>query len=134
MLERYDMNIDSEDDIVLVRRKARDVAQSCGFDVFAKSAITTAASELARNVWVHAGRGVAIIERLTDGVRSGVRATFQDRGPGIGDIDRVLQGGFSTAKSMGLGLSGSRRLVDEFSISSNPGEGTKVTIVKWTQY
>ena len=131
---RYELKIETEDDIVLVRRKARDIAEACGFDLFAKAAVTTATSELARNVWVHAGRGIAVIERLSDGVRSGVRVAFKDEGPGIPDVERVLAGGYSTAKSMGLGLSGSRRLVDEFSIESVAGKGTTVTFVKWTQY
>ena len=134
VLERYQMKIDCEDDIILVRRKVRDVAQSCRFDVFAASAVTTAASELARNVWTHAGRGVATIEKVSEDLRLGVRADFTDEGPGIADIERALRGGHSTANSMGLGLSGSRRLVDEFAIESNPGRGTKVSIVKWARY
>jgi serine/threonine-protein kinase RsbT len=134
VLEHVQMKIGSEDDIILVRRKVREVAQACGFDVFAVSAVTTAASELARNVWVHAGPGVAIIERLADDLRFGVRVEFNDEGPGIADVERVLAGGYSTAKSMGLGLSGSRRLVDEFSIESAVGRGTKVTFTKWTPF
>ncbi|WP_394842339.1 anti-sigma regulatory factor [Pendulispora brunnea] len=134
VLEHHEMQIQNEDDIVLVRRKARDIAQACGFDIFAVSAVTTAASELARNVWVHAGQGIAFVERLADGARSGVRVVFKDEGPGIPDVERVLSGGYSTAKSMGLGLSGSRRLVDEFSIESTVGQGTTVTFVKWTPY
>jgi serine/threonine-protein kinase RsbT len=132
--ERHEMRIESEDDITLVRRRVRDLATACRFDIFLGAAVTTAASELARNVWVHAGRGVAIIERLTDDVRRGVRVEFKDEGPGIADVDRVLAGGYSTANSMGLGLSGSRRLVDEFSIESTPGRGTRVTFVKWTLF
>lgn len=134
VVERHEMRIDSEDDIILVRRKVRELAQTCRFDVFSASAVTTAASELARNVWVHGGRGIAIVERLTDDVRSGVRAEFKDEGPGIADLERVLAGGYSTAKSMGLGLSGSRRLVDEFEIESAPGRGTRVTFVKWNRF
>ena len=134
VLERYEMAIDTEDEIILVRRRVRDLAQTCRFNVFATSAITTAASELARNVWVHAGRGRATIEKLTDHTRLGIRLEFTDEGPGIADLDRALAGGFSTAKSMGLGLSGSRRLVDEFAIESTVGKGTKVTLVKWTPF
>jgi serine/threonine-protein kinase RsbT len=131
--ERHEMRIDTEDDIALVRRKVRDMALACRFDVFLTAAVTTAASELARNVWVHAKKGMAIVERITD-VRPGVRVEFKDEGPGIADIQRVLAGGYSTANSMGLGLSGSKRLVDEFSIDSAPGRGTKVTFVKWAPY
>jgi serine/threonine-protein kinase RsbT len=132
--ERHEMRIDTEDDIALVRRKVRDMAKACHFDVFLSAAVTTAASELARNVWVHAKKGGAIVERVTDGTRAGVRVEFDDDGPGIENIDRVMAGGYSTANSMGLGLSGSRRLVDDFSIDSAPGRGTRVKFVKWAPY
>jgi serine/threonine-protein kinase RsbT len=128
------MRIDSEDDIILVRRKVRELALACKFDLFATSAITTAASELARNVWVHAGKGIATIEKLDDASRLGVRVEFKDDGPGIDDLTRVLEGGYSTAKSLGLGLSGSKRLVDEFTIDSTSGAGTTVTFIKWTPF
>jgi serine/threonine-protein kinase RsbT len=134
LAERHEMRIDTEDDIALVRRKVRDMAEACKFDVFLAAAVTTAASELARNVWVHAGKGRAIVERIVDDARLGVRVEFQDDGPGIENIDRVLAGGYSTANSMGLGLSGSRRLVDEFFIDSVVGSGTQVRFVKWTPY
>ena len=134
MGERHEMRIDAEDDIILVRRKVRELALACKFDVFGASAVTTAASELARNVWVHGGKGLAIIEMVSDDHRTGIRAEFKDQGPGIADIDRVMAGGFSTAKSMGLGLSGSKRLVDEFHIESAPGKGTTVVFVKWNRY
>jgi serine/threonine-protein kinase RsbT len=135
VLEQLAMPIETEDDIILVRRKVRDVAHACKFDVFATSAITTAASEIARNVWAHAKRGSARIEKLSDDAgRLGVRLVFDDQGPGIVDVDRALAGGFSTAKSMGLGLSGSRRLVDDFSIETQVGRGTTIVLVKWTPY
>jgi serine/threonine-protein kinase RsbT len=134
VLERFEMKIDVEDDVILVRRRVRELAQACRFSVFACSAITTAASELARNVWVHAGRGVAIIEKLGEDQRLGVRLLFQDDGPGIAELDRALAGGYSTAKSMGLGLSGSKRLVDEFNIETTVGLGTKITLTKWTRF
>lgn len=133
-VQRYTLPIDTEDDIFVVRRKVRELAQTCRFDVFGISALTTAASELARNVWAHAGRGVAEIEMLQDEERSGLRLVFRDQGPGITDLDRALSGGYSTAKSMGLGLSGSKRLVDDFSIETVVGKGTTVTVVKWTPY
>lgn len=128
------MPIAVEDDVILVRRRVRDLAQACRFTVFASSAVTTAASELARNVFVHAGGGVAILERLADEHRLGIRMTFRDQGPGIAELERALAGGYSTAKSMGLGLSGSRRLVDDFQIETTPGRGTKVTLIKWTPF
>lgn len=123
--------IDSEDDVVLVRRHARELAERLGFDVFAVAALTTAVSELARNVLVHAGRGTAVIEEVRSGSRVGIRAVFRDEGPGIPDVEKALAGGHSSARSLGLGLSGSRRLVDELTIDSVVGRGTVVTIVKW---
>ncbi len=134
VISRQEMPIASEEDIILVRRKARALAQERGFDGFAAAALTTAASELARNVWVHAGGGAASIEVVSDGYRTGVRLTFVDEGPGIADLDRVLAGGYSTARSLGLGVSGTKRLVDEFDVDTAPGKGTKAVITKWTRY
>jgi len=131
-VERF--TIQSESDIALVRRRVREVAQELGFDAFATAAITTAASELARNVWTHAHGGDSAIARVLDGRRKGVRLEFRDRGPGIPDLPRVLAGGYSTARSLGLGLSGSKRLVDEFHIESTPGRGTLVEVTKWARY
>ena len=128
---RRELPIETEDDVLVVRRAVRELAVSQGFDAFASAALTTATSELTRNVWVHARRGVAIMEDIADGERVGVRVSFRDQGPGIPDLDRALAGGFSTARSMGLGLSGSRRLVDRFEIETIVGEGTKVEILKW---
>ena len=125
--------IEAEADIVAVRRHAKQLAQEHGFDAFAAAAVTTAASELARNVWTHGHGGVATIETLSADGRSGVRMEFRDEGPGIADVDRALAGGFSTARSLGLGLSGSRRLVDEFDIQTEVGHGTTVTVVKWAR-
>ena len=128
------LKIDCEDDVVLVRRAARELAHARGFDAFATAAVTTAASELARNVWTHAQMGVATLEEVTDGIRTGVRLVFSDKGPGIANVDRVLAGGYSTARSLGLGVSGTRRLVDEFDLQTVPGQGTTVTITKWTRF
>jgi len=128
---RREMPIETEDDVILVRRAVKALAASNGFDVFASAALTTAASELTRNVWVHARRGNVTVEELDSGGRVGVRMTFRDQGPGIADIPRVMAGGYSTARSMGMGLSGSRRLVDEFDLQSTVGGGTTVEIVKW---
>ncbi len=126
--------IASEADLVAIRRKIRELSQRTGLDSFATVAITTAASELARNVLVHAKRGSAMIEEVENGTRKGIRIAFRDHGPGIADIDRVLIGGFSTAKSLGLGLSGSKRLVDDFKIDSQLGRGTVVTVTKWARF
>jgi len=130
-LTRREMTIAGEDDVALVRRAVRALAEAHHFDRFACAAITTATSELTRNVWVHARGGVAVLEEVCDGERAGLRVTFRDEGPGIENVERVLSGGYSTANSMGLGLSGSRRLVDEFRLESAPGRGTCIQIVKW---
>ncbi len=121
----------SEDDIVLARRMVRLLAETLGFDQFTIAAITTATSELSRNIWVHAVKGTALVEQIANNARTGIRAEFRDEGPGIADLDRVLAGGYSTAKSLGLGVSGSRRLVDEFRIETTVGHGTVITVVKW---
>jgi len=134
VLRRQEMTITREDDVVLVRRAVKQIAQDRGFDAFASAAITTATSEISRNVWVHAGRGRAVIEEITDGSRMGLRIEFTDEGPGIPDVPRVMAGGYSTARSMGLGLSGSKRLVDEFALETAEGKGTMVRLVKWTRY
>lgn len=134
VLRRHTMPIESEDDVVLVRRKVKQLAMARGFDAFAAAGLTTATSEITRNVWVHAKKGEAIIEELSDGGRFGLRIEFKDSGPGIADLGKALQGGFSTARSLGLGLSGSRRLVDDFDIETEVGRGTTIRMVKWTRF
>jgi serine/threonine-protein kinase RsbT len=131
---RVEQLILSEDDIALARRKARDLGVAIGFNAFATAAITTAASELARNVWTHAGKGRVVLERILKDGRQGVRMEFRDEGPGIADLERALAGGFSTANSLGLGLSGAKRLCDEFTIDTAVGRGTTVCVVKWARY
>lgn len=125
------MPITVEDDVVLVRRRVRDLAQARGFDAFATAAVTTAASELARNALVHGRGGRATVREIADDGRAGLSIEFKDEGPGIADLERALAGGYSTARSLGLGLSGARRLVDEFDVDSAPGRGTTVSITKW---
>ena len=135
VLSQQQLRIDREDDIVTVRRKVRTLAQERGFDSFASAAVTTAASELARNVWTHARAGEAVVEEvMNDDRRVGLRMVFRDHGPGIPDVERVLAGGYSTVRSLGLGVSGSRRLVDEFVLESVVGKGTTVTVVKWARF
>lgn len=129
------MKIDCEDDVVLVRRRIRALAQEGGFDPFATAAVTTAASELARNVLVHAHKGDAQLEVLLDeNGRHGLRLTVRDQGPGIAALDRALAGGYSSAASLGLGLSGSRRLCDIFEIKTAVGQGTTITATKWARF
>lgn len=134
VLAVHSMRLASEDDVISTRRRVREIAEMRGFDTFAIAAITTAASELGRNVFVHGHGGSATIEEVSDGARIGIRIAFVDSGPGIPDIQRVLSGGYSTARSMGLGLSGSKRLVDAFAIESVVGEGTCVTVTKWKRF
>jgi serine/threonine-protein kinase RsbT len=135
VLSREELAIASEDDVVVVRRAVRAVAERRRFDAFAMAALTTAASELSRNAWVHGGGGRVVLEELLDDRgRAGVRLAFRDEGKGIDDVDRVMAGGYSTGGSLGLGLSGSRRLVDEMRIDTTPGGGTTVTVTKWQRY
>ncbi|WP_224242273.1 anti-sigma regulatory factor [Hyalangium gracile] len=134
VLSTQEMKLDSEDDVVLIRRAVRALADRRGFDSFASAALTTAVTELGRNVWVHARRGKAIIEELEDALKPGLRVEFRDEGPGIPDIDWAMAGGNSTASSLGLGLSGTKRLVDEFHLQSEVGRGTTVRITKWKRF
>jgi serine/threonine-protein kinase RsbT len=124
--------IRSSDDVVMVRQRVRDWAVSLGFRLVDQTKLVTAASELARNTLQHGGGGQARISALTNGIRKGLQLTFEDHGPGIPDLDRALQDGYSTGGGLGLGLSGSKRLCNEFSIESTPGQGTRVTVARWT--
>jgi serine/threonine-protein kinase RsbT len=120
-----------EEDIVRVRQKVREWAIDLGFSLVEQTKIVTAASELARNTMRHGGGGTALLEALLEGGRRGLRLTFADQGPGIPDVDLALKDGFTTGNGMGLGLGGSKRLMNEFSIATGAGEGTRVTVVKW---
>ena len=119
------------EDIVAVRQHIRKAALDMGFSLVDQTKIVTAASELARNTLVHGGGGWANIEIVERLGRRGLRASFEDRGPGISDIERAMQDGFTTAGGLGLGLGGARRLSNEFEIQSKPGEGARVTITRW---
>src|SRR4051812_242667 len=121
----------SETDIVLVRQAARKWAAELGFSLVDQTKIVTAASELARNTLIYGGGGTARLEVLVEGIRKGLRLTFEDHGPGIPDIELALRDGYTTGGGLGLGLSGSKRLVNEFEIVSRIREGTRVTITKW---
>jgi serine/threonine-protein kinase RsbT len=119
------------DDVVTVRQKVRTFAVDAGLSLVDQTKIVTAASELARNTLDYGGGGEAILERIDDGLRKGVRLTFEDKGPGIPDIALALKDGYTTGKGLGLGLSGAKRLSNEFEIESTPGVGTRVTIARW---
>ncbi len=123
--------IRSETDVVSVRQAVRKLAAELGFSLVDSTKIVTAASELARNTLIHGGGGSARLEALAEGLRKGLRLTFEDSGPGIADVDLALKDGYTTGGGLGLGLGGSRRLVSEFNIDSRVGEGTRVTVVKW---
>ena len=126
------MEVRTQQDVVLVRHAVRTWAVAQGLRLVDQTKIVTAASELARNTVSYGGGGTLKLEALDDGARKGVRLTFEDHGPGIADIALALTDGYSTANGMGLGLSGSRRLVNEFDLWSQPGEGTRVTVTRWT--
>lgn len=123
--------IQSAADVVQVRQAVRAAAQKGGLSIVDQTKIVTAASELARNTLIYGGGGNARIELLRDGERNGVRATFADSGPGIADVELAMTDGYTSGSGLGLGLSGSRRLVDEFDIATQVGAGTRVTVTKW---
>src|SRR5215213_6674637 len=118
--------VHSSEDIVWVRQTVRTWAVELGFGLVDQTKIVTASSELARNTVDYGGGGTVRLEALQEGARKGLRLTFEDEGPGIPDIQRALTDGYTTGNGMGLGLSGSRRLVNEFDIWSEPGKGTRV--------
>lgn len=122
--------IKSEPDVVTVRRCVREVSAQLGLSLVDQTKIVTAASELARNTIIYGGGGTMQVETL-NGPRTGVRLTFEDHGPGIPDIELALRDGFTTGSGLGLGLGGSKRLVNEFDIVSRPGQGTRITITRW---
>ena len=124
-------SIGSSSDIVLIRQEVRKWSGELGFSLVDQTKMITAASELARNSLDYGGGGVVRLEVVENGIKRGLRLSFEDQGPGIADIDRALTDGFTTGKGMGLGLGGAKRLVNEFEISSRPGEGTRVTITRW---
>jgi serine/threonine-protein kinase RsbT len=123
--------INTEGDIVAARRTVRDLATEVGFGLTDTTRIVTAASELARNLCKYAGGGVMRWRRVESDNRRGIELQFIDQGPGIADIDRALQQGYSTGKGLGLGLPAARRLVDEMDIRSTVGVGTHITLKKW---
>lgn len=125
------LDIRSSDDVVRVRQLTRALASQVGLGLVDQTKIITAASELARNTLDYGGGGFVLAESVEAGGRRGLRLTFVDQGPGIADIDAALKDGFTTGKGMGLGLGGARRLSNEFSIHSKPGEGTKIVIARW---
>jgi len=125
------MSIQSSADVVLVRQAVRQLAVELRFSLIDQTKIVTAASELARKTLDYGGGGMVKLEALQEGIRRGLRLTFEDKGPGIPDIELALKDGFTTGGGLGMGLSGTKRLVNEFNIVSEVGKGTCVTITKW---
>jgi serine/threonine-protein kinase RsbT len=124
--------IRSSEDVVRMRQWVRARAMGIGFNLVEQTKIVTAASELARNILEHGGgEGHVQLDLVTNNSRTGLRLTFEDKGPGIADIEQALQDGFTSGSGLGLGLGGSKRLVNEFEIASRPGEGTRVAITRW---
>ena len=129
-----ELPIRTGDDVVRVRQQVRVVAARSGLSLVDQTKLVTAASELARNVLVHGGGGLARVEVVTSGTgKPGVRIDFTDDGPGIADVDLALTDGWTSGDGLGLGLSGARRLVDEFELTSKPGSGTSVIVTKWSR-
>jgi serine/threonine-protein kinase RsbT len=125
------VKIINEWDIVAARQLGRNVAKELGFGTVDQARITTAISELARNIYLYAGQGEITIEKIENGVKKGMTIISRDAGPGIPDLRKVMEDGFSTSGGLGAGLPGVKRLMDEFSIESATGEGTLIQSVKW---
>lgn len=131
VVEEVSVRINGDTDIVSARQKGRSLASTLGFSSSELTLIATAISELARNIVLYAKQGEIVLRLLERGDQRGVMVRASDQGPGIPDIRRALQGGFSTSRSLGLGLPGVRRLMDEFEIESRVGYGTTITARKW---
>lgn len=128
-----EQSISNDQDVVRVRQLVRVAAIAAKLSLVDQTKLVTAASELARNTLIHGGGGNATVEPVTNGRRNGVRVSLADTGPGIVDLSLALTDGYTTGSGMGLGLSGSRRLCDEFDIDTGAGKGTRVTVTKWAR-
>ena len=131
ILKTETLAIQSANDVVMVRQKIRSLAAEIGLSLIDQTKIVTAASELARNTLVHGGGGSAQADIIKRDERLALQITFEDKGPGIPEIKLALIDGYSSSKGLGMGLSGSRRLVNQFEIASEPGKGTRVVIARW---
>jgi serine/threonine-protein kinase RsbT len=130
-VERVSLPLRTDEDVVHLRRHVRERAVGIGLSLVDQTKLITAASELARNTIKYGGGGAVYLDKLADGLRQGVALVFVDVGPGIPDLDLALRDGYTTGGGLGLGLSGSKRLVDEFDIDTRVGEGTAIAVVKW---
>jgi serine/threonine-protein kinase RsbT len=121
----------TSEDIVRMRQVIREQSVSIGFSLVEQTKLVTAASELGRNTMIHGRGGEVTVARLAEGSRKGLRLVFEDRGPGIADIELAMKDGYTSGDGLGLGLGGAKRLSNEFSIDSLPGAGTRITIARW---
>lgn len=126
-----EVDVNADSDVVRVRQVVRDAATAARLSLVDQTKVITAASELARNTLTYGGGGVSIVQLVRRNGSWGVSVEFVDRGPGISDVNLALTDGWTSGSGMGLGLSGARRLVDEFDLDTGPGEGTRVRILKW---
>lgn len=131
MEEIKEVGINNSEDIILARQIAREMAKELGFGLADQTRITTAVSELSRNIYTYAGTGRVVVKALSESSKKGIEIIAEDRGPGIPDIELAMQDGYTTSKGLGQGLPGTKRLMDEFEIKSEAGIGTTVTIRKW---
>ena len=129
--KRETLPLKNSNDVVLARQKVRQWATEMRFTLVDQTKLVTAASELARNTLDHGKGGSMTIEQTAAGARLGLKLVFEDQGPGIPDVELALKDGFTTGNGMGLGLGGSKRLVNDFAIETTPGKGTRITVVRW---
>jgi len=125
------LELRNEQDIVLARQAVRRLSQACGFSLVDQTKMVTAASELARNTVTYGQGGTVVCETILDGARTGLRLTFADSGPGIADVSLAMTDGWTSGNGLGMGLTGAKRLVNEFDLDTKPGSGTRVTITRW---
>jgi serine/threonine-protein kinase RsbT len=131
MAKKVELPVAAQEDVVAVRQATRGFAVEIGLSIIDQTKIVTAASELARNVVVHGGGGLVTLETVGEPPKRGLRLTFEDKGPGIPDIERAMTDGYTSGGGLGLGLGGSKRLCNEFSIQSTVGVGTRIVITRW---
>ena len=132
LIDSETVAIREETDLLLVRQLVRQCAAELGFRKLGQTKAVTAASEIGRNTLIHGGGGKRLLQTYVELARRGLRLTFEDHGPGIADVERAMTDGYTTAGGLGLGLGGTKRLVDEFDLASSVGMGTRVTVTLWT--
>jgi serine/threonine-protein kinase RsbT len=129
--DRDKIIINTEQDVILLKNRLSELCQKLNMSIIDRTKLLTASSELSRNIIKYAGKGEAMIDIVLYNNKKGIRITFTDKGPGIKDISLAMQDGYSMSSGLGIGLPGSKRLSDDFSIESEPGKGTVVSIIKW---